>query len=325
MSMTMRTIGSWAAAAILTLSATACLAPDDDAGALEEAATTAPYVFVVTLENHDATQIYGSAAAPYINNTLLPASAHATAFHDQLPASVPSEPHYVWMEAGTNVFADHTFSTDLPPGWFWNTTSSKAHLSTQLDAAGVSWMSYQEGLNASTGACPINDNGFYAAKHDPFIFFQDVSGSTPSASNPYCAAHHRALTALSADLASGAVAHYAFITPNLCHDMHGAWFCGNSNDVTAGDTWLHDNLPALISFVNAHDGVIFLVWDEGEGTTTMPFLAIGPHVKPGYAGAVSYDHSSLLKTVEHLLGVPTLPTVASANDLGDLFVGGKLP
>ena len=42
----------------------------------------------------------------------------------------------------------------------------------------VSWMGYMEGLDSSTGACPVNSSGFYAAKHDPFVFFQDVAGST---------------------------------------------------------------------------------------------------------------------------------------------------
>ena len=51
----------------------------------------------------------------------------------------------------------------------------------------------------------------------------------------------------------------------------------------------------------------------------MPFIAVGPDVKPGYASAVPYTHSSLLKTVEKLLGLPILPAVANATDLDDLF------
>ncbi|MCE9576560.1 MAG: alkaline phosphatase family protein [Deltaproteobacteria bacterium] len=304
----------------------ACVESGDD-GTLREPATasTIKYVFVIAMENHDATQIYGNPDAPYINNTLLPAYGHALAFHDELPTGLPSEPHYVWMEAGTNAFADHTFTTDLPPGWFGNTTGSTAHLATQLTNAGVPWMSYQEDLNAMTGACPINDWWWYAAKHDPFVFFKDVSGATPSTSNAYCAAHHRPLTALAGDLASGAVASYAFITPNLCHDMHGAWFCPDSNGVRAGDAWLRDNLPPLIAFANAHHGVIFVTWDEGEGTSTMPFLAIGPGVKAGFASSDTLDHGSLLKATEQIFGLPILPTVQSSTDLGGFFAANQYP
>jgi hypothetical protein len=115
------------------------------------------------------------------------------------------------------------------------------------------------------------------------------------------------------------VSSYNFITPNQCHDMHGQSGCPNSNTIKAGDDWLAANLPPLIDFVNARGGVIFITWEEGDRSSTLPFLAVGPGVKPGYAGGVAYTHSSLLKTVEELLGLPVLPTVAGANDLADLL------
>lgn len=284
------------------------------------------YIFVITMENHDASQIYGNTTdAPYINNTLIPAYAHATNFNDELPSLV-SEPHYVWMEAGTNAFSDHTFTNDNVPSKT-NSTSSTAHLVTQIKNAtnGVSWMSYQEGLNSTTGTCPIAASGFYQPKHDPVVFFQDVSGATPSKTNAYCTAHHKVLSALASDLANHTVSSYNFITPNQCNDMHGQSGCPNSNTIRSGDDWLKANLPALIAFANANNGVIFLTWDEGEAATKMAFLAIGPHVRAGYTGTVSYTHSSLVKTVETILELPTLSTVASANTLSDLFVPGMYP
>jgi hypothetical protein len=57
----------------------------------------------------------------------------------------------------------------------------------------------------------------------------------------------------------------------------------------------------------------------------MPFIAIGPHVKAGYAGAAQYDHSSLLKSIERIPEVPILPKVAGANDFADLFQSGFFP
>jgi hypothetical protein len=283
-------------------------------------------VFVIALENHDAGEIYGNTQdAPYINNTLLPAYAHATNFTDELP-KLASEPHYVWMEAGTNRFSDHTFTTDADPSKA-NSTKSTAHLVTQIANAGtgVTWMAYQEGLDGATGACPIVSSGFYAAKHDPFVFFRDVSGSPPSKTNAGCAAHHKEIGQLAADLAGHTVASFNFITPNLCHDMHGATGCPNSNEINAGDQWLQANLPALIAYANANQGAIFLTWDEGDATNKMPFIAIGPHVKAGYAGGVHYDHSALLKSIERILELPILPTVGAANDFTDLFVAGFFP
>ena len=83
--------------------------------------------------------------------------------------------------------------------------------------------------------------------------------------------------------------------------------------------------PAILSYVNAHDGVLFVVWDEAHSGRVLPFLALGPRVKPGYVGNVPYDHRSFLRSVEEILGVPVLPSVAGANDLADLFAPGRFP
>jgi phosphatidylinositol-3-phosphatase len=287
----------------------------------EPTGAAAPRVFIIAMENKDPSDIYGNVDdAPYINGTLLPRYAHATAFGDALP-KLPSEPHYVWMEAGTNVFADHTFTSDLKPS-AQNSTASRDHLVSQIAATGgkLSWMSYQEGIGAATGACPIDGEGFYHPRHNPFVFFKDVAGDPPSPDAPDCVAHHRDFEAFAADLASGNVASYNFITPDLCHDMHGSSGCPSANKIRMGDDWLAGFLPPLIDFMNAEGGVVFLTWEEAGRSGHMPFIAIGPDVKPGYAGAVPYTHSSMLKTVEEMLGLPILPTVADATSLDDLFL-----
>ena len=132
------------------------------------------------------------------------------------------------MESGTNVFTDHSFTTDNDSSQS-NSTNSTEHLVTQLQKAGVSWMSYQEGLNNNTGACPIKSSGFYAAKHNPFVFFQDVAGNPPSQSNANCSQHHKPFTALAGDLKNSAVAQYNFITPDVCNDMHGSSSCAQAD------------------------------------------------------------------------------------------------
>jgi len=280
------------------------------------------------MENEASKSVYGSSDAPYLNG-LISQYAHALAFNDPLADAIPSEPHYVWMEAGTNKFSDATFTTDDDPSAS-NSTKSTAHLVTQMAAASppVSWMSYPEGLDSGTGACPVNSSGFYAAKHDPFVFFQDTAGSPPAATNAACAAHHKAYgtATFGQALAQGTVAEYNFIIPNVCNDMHGDPSCPSSNVISAGDAWLSANLPPIINFVNAHNGVLFVMWDEPEGGgPLMPFVAIGPHVKSGYAGQVSYTHSSFTKSVDEIFGLPILPAVTGANDLADLFQPATFP
>jgi hypothetical protein len=285
------------------------------------------HVFVIAMENHDGSQIYGNTSdAPYINDTLIASCARATNFNDELALSVPSEPHYIWMEAGTNAFSDRTFTDDSDPS-STNSTSSTAHLIHQIKSAtnGVTWRTYQEGQNSTTGSCPIVSSGFYHAKHDPFVFFQEVSGNPPSKTNTYCSSHSRPYNVLATDLSNNDVAGYTFITPNACHDMHGQSGCPDGNAIRAGDNWLKSELPRIISWVNAHAGVIYITWDEGSSTSKLPFLAIGPGVKSDYAGSVSYTHGSMLKSVEESLQLSILSKVSTANDLSDLFKAGQFP
>jgi hypothetical protein len=275
---------------MLAVGCAADVAPTDT-GTSDEALTTSviKHVFVIAMENHGASQIYtNKTSAPYITGTLIPEGGRATNFIDVLPQE-ESEPHYVWMEAGTNSFSDHTFTTDSAPS-ATNSTSSKAHLVTQIKNAtnGVTWMSYQEDLTASTtGACPIASGGHYAPKHDPFVFFQDVSGNPPSKTNSYCAAHHKPYSALANDLANNKVASYVFITPNLCHDMHSNTCAGSSDPIKQGDDWLKANVPAILSYCNAHAGALLIVWDEPAGSTgTIPLLVLGPPVKRNHTSSI---------------------------------------
>ena len=279
-------------------------------------------VFVVAMENKDAAQIYGnSTLAPYLNDTLMPRATHAVSYADDLP-TLPSEPHYIWMEAGTNTFDDWSATTnDHPSGA--HSTASTAHLVTQLESAGIGWTSYQEGLDVTTGACPIRPSGFYAPRHNPFVFFKDVAGDPPSASAARCAAHHKPFFAIDDDLASESITPYAFITPDLCHDMHGAPGCPDESSITTGDRWLALHLPPIIAYAEAHNGIVLLVWDEPEASGTLPFIAIGRGVKRGHVTGEPYSHGALLKSVELMLGVPPLPTVTEANDFSDVFEDGQ--
>ncbi len=227
-------------------------------------------VIIIPMENKDSTEIYGDTTdAPYINGLIGSGgiAAHTTNFNDELALALPSEPHYIWMEAGTNAFSDHTFTTDDDSSAA-NSTSSTEHLATQLNTAGRTWTAYAEGI--TSGTCPISSNfSEYAPKHSPFVFFQDISGATPSATTAGCEAHYKAFTDLAGDLA-GTLPNYVFITPDLCDDMHGDLLCasglGDSTNIAAGDAWLKTNLPPLIAYTQTHDATIFVVWDEGDTT-----------------------------------------------------------
>lgn len=186
-------------------------------------------------------------------------------------------------------------------------------------------MTYQENINSKTGRCPVIHKFPYAPKHNPFVFFHDVSGNPPSKNNPYCIEHTKSYSSFAADLAANKIANYVYITPNLCHDMHGDKKCPKIDRVTAGDKWLASELPPIIDWVHKNSGVIFLVWDEGDLTAKIPFLAIGPGVKQGYESQVDYDHGSLVRSIEEIFQLQFLPEVLSKNSLADLFQPGAFP
>jgi phosphatidylinositol-3-phosphatase len=293
-------------------------------------ASNIKHVIVIVMENHDANAMYKDSPNTRYIHSLYSNFAHAANFEDELPKLHVSEPHYIWMEAGTNSLPDHTFTRDAEPR-ARNSTRSREHLVAQIEASGTAtWAAYQEGLSSKSPDCPIVTFGLYAARHNPFVFFQDVAGDPPSRHNADCAKHFKAYDDLASDIKTNTLASYVFITPNVCHDMHGdRRGCPNGDpaNIIAGDQWLAKELPPLIDWVNANSGVIFLTWDEYE-TGLLPktaFFAIGPGVKPHYEGTVKYDHGSIIKTVEEILDVPILPAVAEKNDLSDLFIAGKFP
>jgi phosphatidylinositol-3-phosphatase len=288
------------------------------------AAPAIKHVFVIVMENTDAQQIYGKKdRAPYINNSLIPNYARGVNFRNPLP-HLDSEPHYIWMEAGTNKFGEQEFTTDDDPSPS-NSTATKDHLVTQIEKSGtVTWMTYQEDIK--TGQCPIRSSPPYAAKHNPFVFFQDVSGNPPRKDNEFCKMHTSSYDVFAADLAANRMANYVFITPNLCHDMHGHKKCPKVDRVKAGDKWLSAELPRIIDWVGKNSGVIFILWDEGASKQSkIPFLAIGPGIKAGYASDVEYDHGSLVRSVEEIFDLPILPTVAGNNSFVDMFKPSSFP
>ena len=275
-------------------------------------------VFIILMENHNWTEgsgsgsIKGSRYAPYINNTLLPMASHAEQYFNP-PGIHPSLPNYLWLEAGTNfgILDDNAPSV--------NSQTTTQHLVTLLNNANISWKAYEEDISGST--CPLTNTGEYAVKHDPFVYFDDVTNNQDS-NSAYCISHVRPFTELATDLASGNVAQYNFITPNLCDDMHDK--CKPvQNAIEQGDTWLKNNVPVILnSAAYKNGGALFITWDEaatGDGPIGM--IVLSPFAKGnGYENFIHYTHGSTLRTFEEIFGVlPLLNDAANQTDLRDLF------
>jgi len=325
-------------------------------------------VFVIALENHDFTQLIpdakpqqllGNPAAPYFNSLVTPGNsnavqtAYATKYYSACKGAHPSEVNYIWSEAGT------TFGvyTDNDPSAASHNVFTCQHLTGQMNAAGVSWKSYQEDVEFAPAATkssigsggPANIyNGAaqhaYTVKHNPMEFFTDTQNQNVFPLGQFWK-----------DLQAGTVARYNWITPNAYNEMHshlpagyvyhGTYFAGNQAAIAEGDHCLSVIVPQIMASAAYQDHGVILIWmDETVSTddtnTTLPFIVISPLAKGNaYASSVVYSHSSTLKTMDEIFGLAfqtnAIPAsgvnafhdgynyVATAHDLSDFFQGGS--
>jgi hypothetical protein len=253
-------------------------------------------VFVIAMENHNWTQpvnrfsgpiqqVFQNSSAPFINSLvdgsayalvngavvhLSEQVAYATNYHNVLaapdgadplhnPHVHPSEPNYIWAEAGTNfgVFNDN----DPFRSTGGTNQDTPLHLTGLLQDAGRTWRSYQEDVDLTSASgraansvlktgdltnAPLpqdqwtvplrsfsgsfatgffNDfngaNQFnYAAKHNPMVFFTNTNGGNDTTTANPLSSQHAPLQQLFKDLANDNVAEYNWITPNQFNDMH---------------------------------------------------------------------------------------------------------
>jgi hypothetical protein len=253
-------------------------------------------VFFIDMENHNLTQpsgtsgpqqLLGNPAAPYLNSLMTAGNPNAlqtsfasnyynVEFNNPSVSIHPSEPNYVWQEAGV----PGTLNDADPYANTPNNIVNAPNLSALLQGAGIPWKSYQEDIDLATtagangnvpgnitGATPLTStvapqdqwtvplkrfsgtsadytnpyNGShqydFAPKHDGTLFFTATNGGNDfSPSNPE-AGHYAPLQQLQTDLDNNTVARYSLITPDQFDDMHSSL---NTDFTYNGMTFMHN-------------------------------------------------------------------------------------
>ncbi len=265
-------------------------------------------LFTIVIENKSRAQLLEGTKAPYLRH-LAETYAVSNGYTDTLVH--PSEPNYIWMVSGQNFgILDNGSPAD-------HHIASTSHLVDQLEKAGRTWKSYQESMGEP---CTIVNHGLYAVKHNPFVFFDDVVGwdGTNLLRQQRCIDHVVDYSELDKDLASGNVADYVFITPDLMSDMH-------DSTIEHGDAWLSREVPKILaSDAWKNGGTLVITADEGEGQgDDPPFVLISSLGKKGYISDVAYDTSSFVKTVQAIMGVEALPcggdNASAVRTMDDMF------
>ena len=292
------------------------------AAAQAQAASEIKHVFVIALENHNFTQpstytatgqLYGNPAASFLNSLVTPGNpnaaqvSYASHYNNVIyngSTVHPSEPNYVWAEAGIPASKPGPYN-DADP--YPSNIVAAPSLSALIAASGQTWKSYQEDIDlaknganqltstpkdpaawtvpltslSGTSAAYTNQyNGShqynYAAKHNPEVYFTATNGGNDSsASNPQ-AKNYAPLQQLQTDLNNNTVADYNWITPNQYNDMHsalsggftynGVHYTGDQAEIAQGDNFLAQIIPAIMASDAYKDNGAIVIWnDEDEG------------------------------------------------------------
>jgi len=281
-------------AVVVTLPVVACTAgaaPGTDGQRLSKVER----VVVVVFENKAFPQVIGGGQAPTFDGL----AARYALLSDYRGVAHPSLPNYLALVSGSTqgITSDCT-----------SCGVSARNLADTLERAGKTWKTYAEGLPAPgfTGAFA----GRYVKKHDPLLYFDDVSAS------PERLRRIVPLTVFRRDLATHALPDFSFVVPDLCHDMHDC-------PVSTGDAWLGTFMRPLLRSGELAHGVVYVVFDEGTsdagGGGRVPALVLGPLVRPGARARIPLDHYSPLRTVEHAWRLPRLGRSGTARPITGIW------
>ncbi len=217
----------------------------------------------------------------------------------------------------------------------------------QLQAANLTWHGYMEdmsspclhpALNSQDTTQSARFGNQYAARHNPFVYFHSIIDSAS------CAKNDVPLTHLTSDLQSIATtSNLTFITPNLCHDGHDSpCVDGRRGGLVAINGFLQQWVPVILnSPAYQKDGLLIITFDEAEfgggspdtssccnemagpnsptpgiagpGGGRIGTVVLSPFVQPGTVNQNTYNHYSLLGTIEDIFGLGRLGYAAGAN------------
>jgi hypothetical protein len=292
---------------------------------------TPPHIMEIMMENtaygpSDATPyVIGNPKAPYINNTLIGADKYTSLTNWY---SIEHDSPHDYMDAISG--CDHSGV---------NRPYQDPTLVNELDGVGTTWKAYMDGL-ASGQTCytghGAGTNG-YEQDHNPFIYFEQIIGNTTECNAnvvPYIQSN------FSADLNSSSPPDFVWITPSACDDMHSR--CAPLNNLVAqGDTWLANNLPAVLSskWYTQGNGIVIITWDESEiadvacppwGGTSCGGHIVTLVISQNSCGSFSGfgDEFGILHGIETAYGVDYLnnsggPGWTSTDDITPAFADGS--
>ncbi|HYY92817.1 MAG TPA: alkaline phosphatase family protein [Candidatus Dormibacteraeota bacterium] len=292
------------------------------AGGHDDASRVFNYVVVIVMENHGLGEVIGSSSAPFMNH-LATSSGFAMNY---TAIDHPSLPNYLGLISG-QAFSSWSVNDCSPsPGC---SAGAAPNLVDSMERRGLTWKAYMEGYPSSCGSqcspggCFLGDDSVskYGARHDPFVYFDDIVNSTTRCSRIVPAnSTSQVDDALLSDLSSPSTAsNFMWLTPNLCNDTHDC-------SLATGDNYLSELVPRILSskvFEN-QKAALFITFDEGIQSYPKDLVYsvwTGSVAKENFQSNNAYSHYSFLSTIESVWHLrPLTSNDASAMPMTEFFV-----
>lgn len=277
----------------------------------------AQYQHVIWITFENLTLQHAQQKMPYFNGTVVKNCGLATNFTTELH---PSLPNYIAMTSGSTQGIRADSSGML----------SADNIYSQVKQSGRQWRNYAFGMPSN---CDHNDssNLIYTAHHEAANYYSNIAadcanwdvpvGSPNLVSDTTDVTNSPLATALDTDTLPA----FATLGPT---DDGGCSSCGGEVDPGPGDLFLQRWIPKITNSAAYRAGtvLVYVTWDEPEDFTTVPSTqavataVIAPTIPAGTTSGTAFNHYSMLRDTEDVLGIDThLGNAATAPSMRSAF------
>jgi hypothetical protein len=282
-------------AVFLSLIATSQAASNAYCGARQAQSEQITKVVWIWFENHSYNQIIGSSSAPFFNE-LAAKCGLATSYRG---ITHPSLPNYIAATAGST----KGVTNNNPPS-YWQISGSSIY------SQNSSWW---QAMESGISPCRLTSSGLYAVKHNPAAYYTEIRSACQTQAHSPVPAGQAVYDALTG---ARTLPRFTFYVPDLCRSMHDC-------SIRTGDDWLRTHAGWFPGSAEYQAGKIalFVGFDEDDGSSgnRVVTLVVSPYTIPGQRIGTSFNHYSLLKVTEQLLGYPCLRNACSASSMLAFF------
>jgi phosphatidylinositol-3-phosphatase len=273
--------------------------PGSPCGAAGKPPATYRHVIWIVFENQSYAGIIGNRRYPYTNQLARECGSPTNFWAERHP----SLPNYIAMTSGSTQGITGDSSGMLAADNIYN----------QVKQSGRQWRHYAFGMPSP---CDHSDssNGIYTAHHEPPVFYSDIAADCRSwdvgVGAPGKVEDFTDVSSgpLAQALDSNTLPAFATLGPT---DDGGNSSAGGEVDPVKGEAFLKRWIPRITSSAAYQAGTtaIFITWDEASDFNNnppkegIPTIVIAPTIPAGAKPSTRFDHYSMLRTTEEMLGI----------------------